>query len=272
MTLLARARSTDRRYYGVAEGIVTDVNDPKKEGRVKVKFPWFDEQMETEWCRVAQFYAGNDYGAFFIPETGDEVLIAFVHGDMRLPIILGGLYNGQDKPPSARSAEKDQKLIRTKGKHEILLDDSNGKQRVRIKTNGGHSADLTDQDRKIEIKSTQGHSVTLDDQGQKIAVKTSSGNQVTLDDGGTKITIQTSGGQSIVLESGSIKLTATSVVVSATSVKLGGDAASQSLVLGEALMAAYNAHTHNCTAVGAPTGPPLSPMTQAVLSTTSKTS
>src|SRR5256885_754888 len=142
----SRTRTTDKRFYGVAEGIVTDVNDPKKEGRVKVKFPWFDDQMETEWCRVQQFYAGNGYGAFFVPEVGDEVVVAFIHGDMRLPVILGGLYNGQDKPASDRSSDKDQKLIRTKGQHEILMDDTNGKQRVRIKTKAGHSADLNDQD------------------------------------------------------------------------------------------------------------------------------
>ena len=96
--MVPRSLSTDQRYYGVYEALVSDVNDPANEGRVKIKMPWFDEQMETEWCRVRQFYAGNGYGAFFVPEVGDEVLIAFIQGDMRQPIILGGLYNGNDKP------------------------------------------------------------------------------------------------------------------------------------------------------------------------------
>ena len=100
--MVPRSLSTDQRYYGVYEALVSDVNDPANEGRVKIKMPWFDEQMETEWCRVRQFYAGNGYGAFFVPEVGDEVLIAFIQGDMRQPIILGGLYNGNDKPPSHR--------------------------------------------------------------------------------------------------------------------------------------------------------------------------
>ena len=107
MTLpVARNRSTDQQYYGVYEGIVSDVNDPGKEGRIKIKMPWFDPLMETEWCRVRQFYAGNGYGAFFIPNVGDEVLIAFIQGDMRQPIILGGLYNGVDKPPSEDPRER----------------------------------------------------------------------------------------------------------------------------------------------------------------------
>ena len=73
----ARSRSTDQRYYGVAEAIVTDVNDPEKEGRVKLRYPWFDDQTVSDWCRVRQLYAGNGYGTFFVPEVGDEVLVVF---------------------------------------------------------------------------------------------------------------------------------------------------------------------------------------------------
>ena len=310
MITTSRARATDQRYYGVVEAVVTDVNDKDKEGRVKMKYPWFDENMETEWCRVSQIYAGNGYGAFFIPEVGDEVLVAFVHGDMRRPIIIGGLYNGKDKPPSERTDEKDQKMIRTKGKHELLFDDSNGKERVRITTKGEHVADLNDFEKKILIKSKGDHKVLLDDQNQQISVKskgghelllddqnrkaqlttsgqhqvvlddnqkkltisTTSKNTITLDDSGNKITIQTSGGQIIEMQAGKITLTATSVAISAQSIQLGGDGATHPLVLGDMLLTSYNAHTHNCTAIGAPTGPPLSPLTPGNLSTTSKTS
>ena len=55
-----------------------------------------------------QFYAGNGYGAFFVPEVGDEVLVAFTHGDMRMPIILGGLYNGVDKPVTYRRVTRSE--------------------------------------------------------------------------------------------------------------------------------------------------------------------
>lgn len=268
----ARSRSTDQRYYGVAEAIVTDNDDPEHEGRVKLRFPWFDDSMESEWCRVRQLYAGNDYGTFFVPEVGDEVIVAFVHGDMRLPVVLGGLYNGVDKPPSFREGtDKDQKLVRTKGGHEILLDDSQAARRVRLKSSAGHVVDLNDQEQNITVESQGGHSVLLDDRGQKLTVKTSAGQSVLLEDGGAKVTIQTSGGQSITLEAGQIKLSATSIILSGN-VKLGGDAATQSLVLGEMLMTTYNAHTHNCTAPGTPSGPPLSPMTPGVLSQTNKTS
>ncbi len=55
--------------------------------------------MESEWARVLQFFAGPSHGAFFIPKINSEVLVAFIHGDMRFPVVLGGLFNGQDHPP-----------------------------------------------------------------------------------------------------------------------------------------------------------------------------
>src|SRR5688572_17188083 len=152
-----RSRSTDQRYYGVAEGLVTDVDDPQKLGRVKLKFPWFDPDMESEWCRVGQFYAGNAYGAFFIPESGDEVLVAFIHGDMRLPIILGGLYNGKDKPPSHRANDKDEKMIRTKGGHRIILDDTSGSEKISIVDAKGENSIVIDTvANSITVKSNKG--------------------------------------------------------------------------------------------------------------------
>ena len=118
---LPRSRSTDRRYYGVVEAIVAKVtDDPEHECRVTLRFPFFDgATAESDWCRVVQPYAGNGYGAVFVPEEGDEVLVAFVHGDMRFPIVLGGLYNGVDKPPTDRTASQDQKLIQTKHGHQV---------------------------------------------------------------------------------------------------------------------------------------------------------
>jgi uncharacterized protein involved in type VI secretion and phage assembly len=228
----------DRRYHGVYPAIVAAVGDSRHPGQVRLRLDWFDSQMQTEWCRICNPYAGNGYGFVWHPEQGDEVLVAFMHGDMRWPIVLGGMYNGVDQPPTARTDSRDQKLMRTKGGHELLMDDSAGQQRVRLASNGGHTIDI-------------------DDQGGKIVIATSGGVKVTLDNGGNKVTLD-SGGASVVIEAGAIKL--------------GGDAAAQSLVLGQALVAAFNAHTHNCTAPGSPSGPPVPPlMPAAVLSTISKT-
>jgi phage baseplate assembly protein V len=246
-----RSRSTDQRYYGVAEGIVTAVNDPAKEGRIQVQFPWFDENMVSEWCRVRQFYAGNGYGAFFIPEVGDEVLIAFTHGDMRLPIVLGGLYNGKDKPPTYRDDSKDEKMFRTKAGHQLTFVDTKGEEAVSLQTSGGHVLTLDDQNHNIRITTSGGNSATLDDQSQKITISTSGGSTITMDSSG--ITLQASSKVSVV----------------APDIELG-QGASQQLILGTAFMALFNAHVHPTAAPGPPS-PPATPMTPALLSSISKT-
>lgn len=255
MRAAGAAREFDQRYYGVAEALVTDVDDPEKEGRVKVTFPWFDAQMTSDWCRVATLYAGNGYGSFFVPEVGDEVIVAFIHGDMRLPIVLGGVHNGKDKPSTHRDSDRDQKLIRTKGGHEILLDDTSTAKAVKITTNGGHAAVLDDQGHSVSLTSSGGHKVVLDDQGKSVSVESAGGQSVKID------------------ASGAVTVTGTMITLDATGlVRLGGAGAAQSLVLGETLLALFNSHVHTTALPGLPTSPPVPPLTPAVLSTKVKTS
>ncbi|QLH26566.1 type IV secretion protein Rhs [Streptomyces sp. Rer75] len=225
-----RARSTDKRYYGVVEALVVE-NEGDDEGQVKLKFPWFDDTTVTDWVRVSQLYAGNGYGSVFVPEKGDEVLVAFVHGDMRYPIVLGGLYNGEDKPPTARTDGRDQKIIRTRHGHEVLLDDTESKAAVRITSAAGHVVELDDQGKAIKITAAEGGSVTVTAQGD-------------------------------------ITLKAPKVTVDSPSIDLGGGA-TEPLVLGNALLQAFNTHTHPSAA--GPTGPPTPPLTPAVLAKKART-
>src|SRR5919204_89616 len=83
---------------GVVVAVVTDNNDPNNLARVKLKFPWLDDSYESDWARLAQLGAGPNSGALWIPEVNDEGLVAFEHGDIRRPYVVGNLYNGVDKP------------------------------------------------------------------------------------------------------------------------------------------------------------------------------
>jgi uncharacterized protein involved in type VI secretion and phage assembly len=85
---------------GVVIGLVTAVNDPSLQGRVKVRFPWLDDQHETDWIRIATMMGGKGRGSFFMPEVDDEVLVAFDHGDARFPYVVGFMWNGHDNPPA----------------------------------------------------------------------------------------------------------------------------------------------------------------------------
>jgi Uncharacterized protein conserved in bacteria len=85
---------------GVVVGLVTDNNDPDNMGRVKVRFPWLGEKAESFWARLARPAAGKDSGFLWVPESGEEVVVAFEQGDLGFPLVLGSLWNGQAKPPS----------------------------------------------------------------------------------------------------------------------------------------------------------------------------
>jgi uncharacterized protein involved in type VI secretion and phage assembly len=80
-------------------GVVTNNNDPDDMGRVRVKYPALGDDIEGWWARVATINAGQERGLFMLPQVGDEVVVAFEHGDPRRPFVLGSLYTGQDKLP-----------------------------------------------------------------------------------------------------------------------------------------------------------------------------
>lgn len=95
---LASGHEPEHRLPGVVIAKVTSTGDPGDQGRVKVAFPWLSDTYESDWVRVVQAGAGPDRGSVVVPEVNDEVLVAFELGDMRRPYVLGGLYNGVDKP------------------------------------------------------------------------------------------------------------------------------------------------------------------------------
>ncbi|MDQ4020288.1 MAG: VgrG-related protein [Actinomycetota bacterium] len=94
-------RNGHRAVTGLAPAVVTDVRDPRKLGRVKIKFPWLADDYASSWARTVQISAGPRYGAMILPEVGDEVLVGFEQGDFDSPYVLGGLYNGKDTPAAS---------------------------------------------------------------------------------------------------------------------------------------------------------------------------
>lgn len=85
------------RLPGTANALVTDVRDPLSQGRVKLQFPWLDDAYVSDWTRVVQ-WGGKRGGSIFPLDVGDEVLVAFDRGALDHPYVIGGLYNGKDRP------------------------------------------------------------------------------------------------------------------------------------------------------------------------------
>ncbi len=88
-----------RTQTGVVIGVVSDVADPEKAGRVRLTYPWLSEDYVSDWARTVQPGAGKDRGWTVVPEVGDEVLVAFEQSDFARPNVLGGLFNGVDTMP-----------------------------------------------------------------------------------------------------------------------------------------------------------------------------
>ncbi len=123
----------EERFYGVVVGIVTNNQDPDGLGRVKVRFPWLSDEDESHWARMLSPMAGKERGLYFLPEVDDEMLVAFQHGDIRFPYILGALWNGKDKPPETnRDGKNNLRTIKSRSGHIIRLDDSDGAEKIEI--------------------------------------------------------------------------------------------------------------------------------------------
>lgn len=99
---LAEAFASGARAQAFADhlaiGIVTDNKDPDKLGRVKVRYPLLNDEVESGWARIAWGAAGKERGTVSLPHVNDEVAVGFEHGDVRRPVILGALFNGVDTP------------------------------------------------------------------------------------------------------------------------------------------------------------------------------
>jgi len=172
-----------KKIYGVVIGIVTNNQDPDGLGRVKVCFPWLSDEDESWWARIATLMAGNERGAYFLPEVGDEVLVAFEHGNIRFPYVLGALWNGQDAPPESEPLNGDGKVvkrvIKSRSGHVIRLNDEDGKEKIEIIDKSEKNSIVFDTaantisitvDKDITLSATQG-TIKLD--AQKIEINSS---------------------------------------------------------------------------------------------------
>ncbi len=126
---------------GVVIGIVTNNNDEEKLGRVKVKFPHKKDEDQTDWIRVATLMAGNGRGTFFLPEVNDEVLVAFERNDIEHGVVIGALWNGQDKPPETNeNGENNKRTIKSRSGHIIRMDDTKDQEKIEIIDSSGSNS------------------------------------------------------------------------------------------------------------------------------------
>jgi phage baseplate assembly protein V len=141
---------------GVMIGLVKSVEDPSGLGRVQLTFPTMGG-VTSAWAPVATDLAGNNRGAWFMPEVEDEVLVAFDQGNFDHPYVVGFLWNGNDKPPET---EVKNRIIKTPGGHQLRFEDKDGAKKVILKTDGGLVITMDDTQQSIEVKGG-GRAITM---------------------------------------------------------------------------------------------------------------
>lgn len=119
---------SDMSLAGVYYAIVTqNKDDEKKLARIKVRFPWLPggDEDQAHWARLAVPLIGAEFGTYVLPEVGDQVLVMFIAGDIRWPVVIGAAWNKIDTPPETNDDGKnDFRLIKSRSGHRLLLDDS----------------------------------------------------------------------------------------------------------------------------------------------------
>ncbi len=158
-----------RPLHGVHTALVTDNQDPAHTGRVRVRFPWLSDDVDhgfRPWARVAAPMAGDRRGLWCMPEVGDEVLVAFEAGDAERAFVLGSLWNGVDRPPvdAGDIAGNDIKTLTTRSGTSITIDDSQGAERIALRTPDGQSVELG-VDGGLRLRGPGGNEVVIDQLG-----------------------------------------------------------------------------------------------------------
>ncbi len=220
-------------------------------GRIKVKFYWdrLGEANENSscWIRVAQNWAGKNWGAFFFPRVGQEVLVSFLDGDASQPIVIGAVYNGEQMPANTLPDTKTQSGIRTHSTttdgnancNELIFEDKVGEELLGLRAEKDHKLfvvnDQTDEignDRTTSITNNDTLTVTNDqtetinnNRTVKIAnddsldvgniFKLKAASEITLEVGSSKLTMKSDG---------TIKLAGVNIEISGTNVKMKGTA------------------------------------------------
>jgi phage protein D len=198
-TLIDLMTPAGERSWGgsVVIGTVTQNEDPDGLGRVRVKYPALGDDTEGWWARIATPSAGKDRGLLMMPVVGDEVLLAFEHGDVQRPYVIGALWNGKDTPGELVQKDgsfwlKSDKLVNVGAKENVVV--------------------KTDKDYTLETKGKAIHKSTGDisiEGSARITIK--AGTSLTIE-GGSDVTVKAAGA-SVALRGGAVQVSASQIML-----------------------------------------------------------
>jgi uncharacterized protein involved in type VI secretion and phage assembly len=163
--------------HGVYLARVVSVDDPLRLARVQVRVLGVDgaEQQDAPiWARVAVPFAGPGRGSLLIPDVDDEVAIAFVNGDERFPLVVGGVWNGSQQPAEQFGGDRVDRWTFT-GKHGArvaIVEEAPGQSLIELSTPGEVSATLRQEAGGSITITAAGSTITIDSSGVSIQTTT----------------------------------------------------------------------------------------------------
>lgn len=172
---IIKTETGDNRVFGVMIGIVARNYDKDMPGRICVTIPVRDQDAnELKWARMVMPSSGENWGHYFLPEVGDQVLLVFEQGNIEKPYVIGCIPKDNNKFLTKAVDEKNQyKKIITKNGNAVIFEDN---------------AEGEGEKDKIKIvTSKETHSITLDNERNQIAISDKDGNN--------KILMKTQDGQ-----------------------------------------------------------------------------
>lgn len=191
---------------GLQTGIVKKIyEDPDNEFRIEVELPVLGADGKSVWARLSTFYASNGFGAYFMPEVNDEVILGFMNDDPRFPVILGSVYSSSLPAPETPEEKNSIKTLVTQSKLQLKFDDEN--KVITVLTPGGNTMVFSDQDEGITITDQNDNSIQMNSSGITIDSKSDlnlkAANSVSIN--GTSISVD--GSESISNTGGTVSIT-----------------------------------------------------------------
>lgn len=152
---------------GLHIGKVVKINeDPDKENKIQVEIPLLNGEKNNVWARLASFWAGSTYGAFFIPDVGDEVVLGFFNDNPSNAVVLGSLYSSNIAPSTAMTAENYTRSIVTKSKLIMKFDEE--KKVITFETPGKNIIEINDDQKSIKLTDQNSNKIVMSDSGISI--------------------------------------------------------------------------------------------------------
>lgn len=262
-------RQQQNRYYGKYRGFVSDNADPEKLGRCKLVVPSVMGETVGAWALPCTPYGGaSGIGFIAVPPIGAQVIAEFMEGDISAPLWTGTFWRTPSELPPEFSGNEGPtaKVMKTESGNLLIMEDKDGEEHITLKSAAEAILEM-DKDGSFALTDSGGATVTLDAVAGEIRIEDANGNSMLMSSSG--ITCKDSSGNEITTAAGGITIKApATVTIEGTSVAIGGSGG-EPLIKGTTFLGMFNAHTHVCTAPGSPSGPPVPPLTPAVLTTKS---